>query len=181
MIFTSHQLPFPFVYSEGVFEAGLPATLQIKFTNSNAASEVMEVVAAFVALAACGALAGDSIDPSRSSFSVHTATSVSPNDLRWSFEEAHMSDEALVVLAHLLLGVHGAVAIDRVDVVTHGAAATLQLQTDASGATFPTEFNQLPFKLDGDDMQGAGVAKRTLQLGAGFIRDAEHHAANERE
>ena len=158
MIFTSHQLPFPFFYSEGVFEAGLPASLHVKFANENAINEVMEVVSAFVTLATFGAFAGASIYPSRSSINVHTATSTSTNDLWWSFEDAHLSDEALVVLAHLLLGVHGAVAIDRVEVVANGATASLRLQTDVSGAMFPGEFHQLPFKLDGDDMQGEDYA-----------------------
>jgi hypothetical protein len=141
MIFTSHSLPFRCVYSSGVFEQGLHACIHVRFANPQGSQEIVAAVEAFLALGSYGALGGTGIDPVRSAIAAQRVEPPTPGQLRWSLDAPFLADDALVVLAHLLLRAHSAAAIDLVEVLGSAACSLSELATDPDESTFPGEYH----------------------------------------
>lgn len=157
MTATSHRLPFGFAYSPSALQSGGQGVLRVRFANVAMASAVESAVVAFEALAALGAFPGAGISPAKSTLALAAAPSQAPGELRWSFDRAGLSDEALVPLAHLLLDAHRAASIRGVDVVD-AFTPPVALTTDDAGSTYPQICSDIPFQLDDDDMLGEDYA-----------------------
>ena len=155
MISTGYPLPFRFVYTAGVFASDRQSYLHIRYASPRGAADLTAAVEAFATLAASGALCGAGVDPAHSTLRLRQQTPPAGNELLWTVERALLCEEALVVLAHLLLATVERSDIELVEVLTH--ATELAPQTLACSAqfnsTYPPVHGSPAFDIDDDGLE----------------------------
>lgn len=157
MISTSFSLPFPVWYSERIFSSGFPVQICIRVTDPEKIVLVESVMKIFSTLAQSGALSGRQLVPWRAEFSIHRILSNVTNELIFQIDRCQIADEALIVLAHMLLAKYQAAPIDFLEIVSAEIPNRIKLLTVTKTlSTYPEVFANLPFALDNLQPESGG-------------------------
>jgi hypothetical protein len=158
MVSSAYQLPFLFQHSERVFSLGRPVNIKVRTTDPLHMGYLKSVIHTFLALAKSGALCGDRIPPWNAEFLVNDV-SIYGDEIGLLVERCTLADEALIVLAHLLLSSHKIAPITIVEVVSSkdGDLQLLKSESDKE-STYPKAFSGLPFILEDLKPQGGGYS-----------------------
>lgn len=159
---TAYDLPFEVWTSPGpLLSAGGTVQLLPSFRADGGRNPKLmgELFGVFAGLAATGALGGDGVEPGRSGFKPFA-----PGGSRFALQECRLSERALVVLVHLLLGRHESLGLRRLELSVAGKTAGQPLTRDPeSHSTYPSASRPLPFDLT-DDEPETGAYTLEIQL-----------------
>jgi hypothetical protein len=158
MIATSYDLPFSLLHSPQPFSRGDAVEISVRARQASDVPPLKGVFAEFSTLAATGALAGSLIEPSRATFKVRAVDSGRADELRYEVASARIADEAVIVLAHMLLGAQATWPVDSVRIFAPARPTMDPLAMRTGKATYPGSYPNLPFTLDDQQPEGGGAS-----------------------
>ena len=159
---TGYDLPFevrtspaPLLSSGGLVQV-VPAYIPDTARDPGLLAGILEL---FAGLAATGALAGSDLEPSKSSLKLSATPGPSAISSNLQFQECRVSEEALVVLVHMILAQQEKLFLRRLDLFQPGRRATLTLERDADeDSTYPGYYRGLPFTLIDEEPESGDYA-----------------------
>lgn len=159
MISTHYHLPFQFNYCERVFSCGGEVQLVMRVENPNHMQPLQRIVQSFSSLAETGAFSGYQIPPWESTMKLGQMVSTSGNELRFYMENCFLADEALIVLAHMLLTAHDSTPIEYIKIQSSLQRDQKILKlTSEDKTTYPRAYPHLPFVLSDHEPEGGGYS-----------------------
>ena len=158
MIATGYSLPFEFRHSEPSAMVGRPLAIRVRTGLPDPEGLVVVALRLFEQLAHTGALGGGRSPPWNCALVLAQQAGRDDTEVLFRADPCRLSDEAWVVLCHLLLRLHERLPIQSVDVLAAGDAAPRVLLSDAPDSTYPRAVEPLPYALDDHDPEGGGYS-----------------------
>ena len=149
---TAYDLPFEVRYSSAPLLSSGGSIRVIVETEPESDSKVLATVLDhFGALSATGALAGKEIEPWNSGLQLGTPG----HGTGYELLNCRVDEQALIVLAHLLLARQNELMLRSVEVSLRDNAASETLRTDPTSLSwYPDCYRSLPFTLIDEDPEG---------------------------
>ncbi len=159
MISTNYRLPFQFNYCAQVLSCGGEVQLVMRVDNPNHMQSLQRIIQFFSSLAETGAFSGYQIPPWESTMKLSHMISTQGNELRFYAESCYLADEALIVLAHMLLAAHESTPIEYIKILSSQQRDHKILKLASKDkATYPRAYPHLPFVLSNQEPEGGGYS-----------------------
>lgn len=157
---TAYDLPFEVRYSsQRMFSSDQSVDLICTLFSRpiSAGNTISQIVELFEALGRTGALAGESIQPWKSELNIEQLTNGSGLLRKFRCIESQIDDNALIVLAHLLMARQEEIFLRSLEICVAGEIAKIRLHCDPNVlSTYPKTYGSLPFSLsDSEPESGA--------------------------
>lgn len=165
MIASGYSLPFQFRYSDPSVAAGQPLAIRVRTAGADPDGLVALALRLFAQLVLTGAVGGSRAAPWDCAIALSVLPSRDPAELVLRAHPCRLSDEAWVVLCHMLLRLHQRVPIRSVDALVAGDASPRVLVADAPASTYPPVHQALPFVFADRQPEGGGFSLY-IRLGA---------------
>lgn len=151
MVAIGYPLPFHVHFADGILSCGQAIEVRVAAHPGADMTALASTLRLFSDLGNTGALSGATIPPEQTICDGHLFHT-SPSSLTWRIDQCRVADEALIVLAHMLLARHRTDPIVSVEVAGTGTVSRQLLQV--GNPTFPGLFRNAPFVIDDAQPEG---------------------------
>jgi hypothetical protein len=158
MVFTGYSLPFRVNYTRSALFSGEPAYVRITAGADIDVAGFDATMELFSNIAGLGALSGNTVPPQVTSFGETRRHSLSPGSVVYKVGCSRISEEAVVVLAHLLLARYPQHPLVSLEILASEEGLPETSLLSGPESTYPPAWGLVPFFIENAEPEGGGYS-----------------------